>query len=102
MSSEVWSAIKEEVALRIAAEPSLDKFLTNLVLKQSSISSATAAIIASKIRSDALSSNEINAYINDAYARCANIREKLEADLEFFKIMDPADYLKQSFDYRYR
>jgi serine O-acetyltransferase len=90
MSSKVWSAIKEEVALRIAAEPSLEKFLTNLVLKQSSISSATAAIIASKIRSDALASDEINNFIKDAYTRCANIEEKLEADLEFFKIMDPA------------
>lgn len=90
MSSKVWSTIKEEVALRIEAEPSLEKFLTNLVLRQSSISMATAAIIASKIRSDALSSDEINIFINDAFSRCNNIEVELEADLEFFKDNDPA------------
>ena len=90
MSSKVWSTIKEEVALRIEAEPSLEKFLTNLVLRQSSISKSAAAIIASKIRSDALSSDEINIFINDAFSRCNNIEVELEADLEFFKDNDPA------------
>ena len=90
VSSKVWSTIKDEVALRIEAEPSLEKFLTNLVLDQPSISSATSAIVASKIRSDALASDEINTFIKDAYAKCAHIEEKLVADLEFFKVMDPA------------
>ena len=65
MKGNLWTNIQNEVELRIGAEPSLNSFLTNLVLNQESITSSLAAIIASKLHSDALSALDIKHFIND-------------------------------------
>ena len=67
MKDNLWTNIQNEVELRIGAEPSLNSFLTNLVLNQESITSSLAAIIASKLHSDALSALDIKHFINDVF-----------------------------------
>ena len=90
MTDDVWSVIKEEVSLRIQAEPSLEPYLNLLVLSQDSLVSAIASIISSKLNSDALSSKDIKNFILDVYKNCDGIAESLEEDLIFFKDNDPA------------
>ena len=90
MTDDVWSVIKEEVSLRIQAEPTLEPYLNLLVLSQDSLVSAIASIISSKLNSDALSSKEIKNFILDVYKNCDGIAESLEEDLIFFKDNDPA------------
>ncbi len=90
MTDDVWSVIKEEVRLRIQAEPTLEPYLNLLVLSQDSLVSAIASIISSKLNSDALSSNDIKNFILDVYKNCDGIAESLEEDLIFFKDNDPA------------
>ena len=53
MTDDVWSVIKEEVRLRIQAEPTLEPYINLLVLSQDSLVSAIASIISSKLKSDA-------------------------------------------------
>ena len=90
MTDDVWSIIKEEVRLRIQAEPTLEPYLDLLVLSQDSLVSAIASIISSKLNSDALSSKDIKNFILDVYKNCDGIAESLEEDLIFFKDNDPA------------
>tara|TARA_B100000941_G_scaffold165482_1_gene117812 strand:+ start:2259 stop:2987 length:729 start_codon:yes stop_codon:yes gene_type:complete len=90
MTDDVWSVIKEEVRLRIQAEPTLEPYLNLLVLSQDSLVSAIASIISSKLNSDALSSKDIKNFILDVYKNCDGIAESLEDDLIFFKNNDPA------------
>lgn len=90
MTDDVWSVIKEEVRLRIQAEPTLEPYLNLLVLSQDSLVSAIASIISSKLNSDALSSKDIKNFILDVYKNCDGIAESLEDDLIFFKDNDPA------------
>ena len=90
MTEVVWSVIKEEVRLRIQAEPTLEPYLNLLVLSQDSLVSAIASIISSKLNSDALSSKDIKNFILDVYKNCDGIAESLEEDLIFFKDNDPA------------
>ena len=90
MTDDVWSVIKEEVRLRIQAEPTLEPYLDLLVLSQDSLVSAIASIISSKLNSDALSSKDIKNFILDVYKNCDGIAESLEEDLIFFKDNDPA------------
>ncbi len=90
MTEDVWSVIKEEVSLRIQAEPTLEPYLNLLVLSQDSLVSAIASIISSKLNSDALSSKDIKNFILDVYKNCDGIAESLEEDLIFFKDNDPA------------
>ena len=90
MIDDVWSVIKEEVRLRIQAEPTLEPYLNLLVLSQDSLVSAIASIISSKLNSDALSSKDIKNFILDVYKNCDGIAESLEEDLIFFKDNDPA------------
>ena len=90
MTDDVWSVIKEEVRLRIQAEPTLEPYLNLLVLSQESLVSAIASIISSKLNSDALSSKDIKNFILDVYKNCDGIAESLEEDLIFFKDNDPA------------
>ena len=90
MTDDVWSVIKEEVSLRIQAEPTLEPYLNLLVLSQDSLVSAIASIISSKLNSDALSSKDIKNFILDVYKNCDGIAESLEEDLIFFKNNDPA------------
>ena len=90
MTDDVWSVIKEEVRLRIQAEPTLEPYLNLLVLSQDSLVSAIASIISSKLNSEALSSKDIKNFILDVYKNCDGIAESLEEDLIFFKDNDPA------------
>ena len=90
MTDDVWSVIKEEVSLRIQAEPTLEPYLNLLVLSQDSLVSAIASIISSKLNSDALSSKDIKNFILDVYKNCDGIAESSEEDLIFFKENDPA------------
>ena len=90
MTDDVWSVIKDEVRLRIQAEPTLEPYLNLLVLSQDSLVSAIASIISSKLNSDALSSKDIKNFILDVYKNCDGIAESLEEDLIFFKDNDPA------------
>ena len=90
MTDDVWSVIKEEVRLRIQAQPTLEPYLNLLVLSQDSLVSAIASIISSKLNSDALSSKDIKNFILDVYKNCDGIAESLEEDLIFFKDNDPA------------
>ena len=90
MTDDVWSVIKEEVRLRIQAEPTLEPYLNLLVLSQDSLVSAIASIISSKLNSDALSSKDIKNFILDVYKNCDGIAASLEEDLIFFKDNDPA------------
>ena len=90
MTDDVWSVIKEEVKLRIQAEPTLEPYLNLLVLSQDGLVSAIASIISSKLNSDALSSKDIKNFILDVYKNCDGIAESLEEDLIFFKDNDPA------------
>ena len=90
MTDDVWSVIREEVRLRIQAEPTLEPYLNLLVLSQDSLVSTIASIISSKLNSDALSSKDIKNFILDVYKNCDGIAESLEEDLIFFKDNDPA------------
>ncbi len=90
IDNNLWLTIKDEVNLRIDAEPSLSPYLNLLVLSQDSLISAIASVIASKLNSDALSSKDIKNFILDVYKNCEGIAESLEKDLIFFKENDPA------------
>ncbi len=88
--NKIWETIKYEVQLRIDAEPSLKPYLTSLVTSQESFLSCVSSVLASKLNSDALSSNDIKQFIFDVYTECDGIEESLLKDLEFFKNNDPA------------
>tara|TARA_B100000676_G_scaffold172842_1_gene169843 strand:+ start:4196 stop:4936 length:741 start_codon:yes stop_codon:yes gene_type:complete len=90
INNNLWLTIKDEVSLRIDAEPSLSPYLNLLILSQDSLISAIASVIASKLNSDALSSKDIKNFILDVYKNCEGIAESLEKDLIFFKENDPA------------
>ena len=90
MSINIWNTIKDEVKLRIGAEPSLEPYLTQLILSQKNLTDSVASILASKLNSDALSSSRIRAFILDVYKKCDHIEDDLINDLIFFKDHDPA------------
>ena len=90
MNKDIWQIIRDEVNLRIGAEPSLEPYLNQLVLSQDSLKDSVASVIASKLNSDALSSNKIKEFILDVYNKCDHIEQDLIDDLVFFKDHDPA------------
>ena len=90
MSINIWNTIKDEVKLRIGAEPSLEPYLTQLILSQKNLTDSVASILASKLNSDALSSSRIREFILDVYKKCDHIEDDLINDLIFFKDHDPA------------
>ena len=90
MSINIWNTIKDEVKLRIGAEPSLEPYLTQLILSQKNLTDSVASILASKLNSDALSSSRIKKFILDVYKKCDHIEDDLINDLIFFKDHDPA------------
>ena len=51
---------------------------------------SVAAVLASKLNSDALSSDKIKEFILDVYHKCDHIEEDLINDIVFFKDHDPA------------
>ena len=86
----IWSEIQNEVKLRIEAEPSLEPYLNQLILSQDNLINSVAAVLASKLNSDALSSDKIKEFILDVYHKCDHIEEDLINDIVFFKDHDPA------------
>ena len=90
MNKDIWQIIRDEVNLRIGAEPSLEPYLNQLVLSQDSLKNSVASVIASKLNSDALSSNKIKEFILEVYNKCDHIEQDLIDDLVFFKDHDPA------------
>ena len=90
MNKDIWKIIRDEVNLRIGAEPSLEPYLNQLVLSQDSLINSVASVLASKLNSDALSSNKIKEFILEVYNKCDHIEQDLIDDLVFFKDHDPA------------
>ncbi len=90
MSSSIWDNIKEEIGLRIDAEPSLEDYLESLILSKNNIIEATAAILASKLNNDALSSTDLYEIILAAYIEEDTIESSLTNDIKFFRENDPA------------
>jgi serine O-acetyltransferase len=86
----IWNEIQNEVKLRIEAEPSLEPYLNQLILSQDNLINSVAAVLASKLNSDALSSDKIKEFILDVYYKCDHIEEDLINDIVFFKDHDPA------------
>ena len=86
----IWNEIQNEVKLRIEAEPSLEPYLNKLILSQDNLINSVAAVLASKLNSDALSSDKIKEFILDVYHKCDHIEEDLINDIVFFKDHDPA------------
>ena len=86
----IWNEIQNEVKLRIEAEPSLEPYLNQLILSQDNLINSVAAVLASKLNSDALSSDKIREFILDVYYKCDHIEEDLINDIVFFKDHDPA------------
>ena len=85
----IWDEIQNEVKLRIEAEPSLKPYLNQLILSQDNLINSVAAVLASKLNSDALSSDKIKEFILDVYHKCDHIEEDLINDIVFFKDHDP-------------
>ena len=90
MNTNIWNTIKDEVNLRIGAEPSLEPYLNQLILSQKNLTDSVASVLASKLNSDALSSSKIKEFILDVYKKCDHIEDDLINDLIFFKDHDPA------------
>ncbi len=86
----IWNEIQNEVKLRIEAEPSLEPYLNQLILSQDNLINSVASVLASKLNSDALSSDKIKQFILDVYHKCDHIEEDLINDIVFFKDHDPA------------
>ena len=90
MNSNIWSDIKKEISLRINAEPSLKDYLESLILSKDNIIEATAAILASKLHNDALSSIDLYHIILSSYNEKKSIQDSLIEDILFFRKNDPA------------
>ena len=86
----IWNEIQSEVKLRIEAEPSLEPYLNQLILSQDNLINSVASVLASKLNSDALSSEKIKEFILDVYHKCDHIEDDLINDIVFFKDHDPA------------
>ena len=93
MNLKIWNEIKDEINLRINAEPSLKPYLSSLITSQDNFLACIASILASKLNSNALSSEDIRKFILEVFTNCEGIEDSLIKDLIFFKENDPAcDY----------
>ena len=90
MNTDIWNDIKSEVKLRVNAEPSLKPYLESLILSQDNFINSIASILASKLNSNALSSQDIKRFVIEVYNECDWLEEALIKDLLFFKENDPA------------
>tara|TARA_B100000674_G_scaffold182968_1_gene148180 strand:- start:63 stop:788 length:726 start_codon:yes stop_codon:yes gene_type:complete len=90
MNSNIWTDIKKEISLRIDAEPSLKDYLESLILSKDNIIEATAAILASKLHNDALSSIDLYHIILSSYNEKKSVEDDLIGDILFFRENDPA------------
>ena len=86
MNNKIWNEIVEEVNLRISAEPSLEPYLKKLIVSKNSLIESIAAILASKLNSDALSSKDIRKFITDVFQTCEGIEEDLLKNLKFMAL----------------
>ena len=87
---KIWSRIKDEIKLRVEAEPSLGSYLYSLILSQKDFISAVASILASKLHSDALTAMDIRKFLLETYLSDIEIQNSIVADLEFIMEQDPA------------
>ena len=93
MNLKIWNEIEDEINLRINAEPSLKPYLSSLITSQDNFLACIASILASKLNSNALSSEDIKKFILEVFTNCEGIEDSLIKDLIFFKENDPAcDY----------
>ena len=93
MNLKIWNEIKDEINLRINAEPSLKPYLSSLITSQDNFLACIASILASKLNSNALSSEDIKKFILEVFINCEGIEDSLIKDLIFFRENDPAcDY----------
>ena len=90
MNLKIWNKIKDEINLRINAEPSLKPYLSSLITSQDNFLACIASILASKLNSNALSSEDIKKFILEVFTNCEGIEDSLIKDLIFFKENDPA------------
>ena len=90
MNNNIWTDIKKEVSLRIDAEPALKDYLESLILSKDNIIEATAAILASKLHNDALSSIDLYHIILSSYNEKKSVEDGLIGDILFFRENDPA------------
>ena len=90
MNNNIWSDIQKEVLLRIDAEPSLKDYLESLILSKDNIIEATAAILASKLHNDALSSIDLYHIILSSFNEKKSVEDSLIDDILFFRENDPA------------
>ena len=90
MNTDIWNDIKSEVNLRVNADPSLQPYLESLILSQDNFINSIASILASKLNSNALSSEDIKKFVIEVYNECDWLEEALIKDLIFFKENDPA------------
>ena len=90
MNLKIWNEIKDEINLRISAEPSLKPYLSSLITSQDNFLACIASILASKLNSNALSSEDIKKFILEVFTNCEGIEDSLIKDLIFFKENDPA------------
>ena len=90
MNTSIWNDIKKEIELRIEAEPSLKDYLESLILSKKNIIEASAAILASKLNNDALSSIDLYHIILSSYDEDEIIQNSLTNDIIFFRENDPA------------
>ena len=85
MNNNIWTDIKKEVSLRIDAEPVLKDYLESLILSKDNIIEATAAILASKLHNDALSSIDLYHIILSSYNEKKSLEGSLIDDILFFR-----------------
>ncbi len=90
MNTNTWDSIKEEIILRVQAEPSLKDYLESLILSKDNLIEATAAILASKLHNDALSSIDLYHIILSSYKEDGSIQASITNDILFFCQNDPA------------
>ena len=90
MNTNTWDSIKEEIILRVKAEPSLKDYLESLILSKNNLIEATAAILASKLNNDALSSIDLYHIILSSYKEDDSTQVSITNDILFFCQNDPA------------
>ena len=84
MNNNIWTDSKKRSSLRIDAEPALKDYLESLILSKDNIIEATAAILASKLHNDALSSIDRYHIILSSYNEKNSVESSLIDDILFF------------------
>lgn len=90
MSDPVWQSIREEVAREAQREPILASFFHAVILNHKTLEDALSFHLASKLRSDTLSSMLLREVIDEALANDAGILDAVRADITAVRDRDPA------------